>query len=49
VTVVWPLTKFVPVIVTDPPAVPEPVDGVIVEIVGEAATVETITTPEPPA
>jgi hypothetical protein len=49
VTVVRSLTKLDPVTVTDPPAVTEPVDGVIAVIVGEAATVETMTTPEPPA
>ena len=49
VTVVCPLTKLDPVIVTDPPAVTEPVDGEIAVIVGAEATVETITIPDPPA
>jgi len=49
VTVVCALTKLVPVIVTVPPAVTEPVDGEIPVIVGAEATVETITIPDPPA
>ena len=49
VAVVCALTKLVPVIVTEPPAVTEPVDGEIAVIVGAEATVETITIPDPPA
>jgi hypothetical protein len=48
VAVVCPLTKFVPVIVTDPPEVIEPVEGEIAVIVGEEVTIETITIPDPP-
>ena len=49
VAVVCPLTKFVPVMVTELPPVTDPVDGEIAVIVGAEATAETITIPDPPA
>jgi hypothetical protein len=49
VAVVCSDTKFVPVIVTDPPEVVEPVEGEIPVTVGDAETTETMTTPDPPA